>query len=100
MYSAGLMKTFVIHVGKRIFHHRVGLCYLCMAMGNALSQGATIRKCRKVRTLEAVLQCVRLDTWSVVAVLWVATLATKAENGVRIFHKPVHRNSTDRPVGA
>ena len=37
-------------------------------MGNALSQEATIRKCRIVRTLEAVLQCVRLDAWSVVAV--------------------------------
>lgn len=68
-------------------------------MGNALSQEATIRKCRIVRTPEVVLQCVRLDAWSVVAVLWVATLATKAENGVRILYKPVHRNSTDRPVG-
>ena len=26
-------------------------------------------------------------------------MATKAENGVRILYKPVHRNSTDRPVG-
>ena len=53
-----------------------------------------------LKNAEAGRQCVRLDAWPAVLVLWVAALIPKPENGVRIWCKSIHQNPTGLPVGA